>query len=250
MLRKILLPLALAVALAACVAPPAGQPTTVLSPPAAETAASPGTTQALPASTAASTPAAGDTAVPVTGSGDDIRTYTILPDQSRASYEVGETFLNQNNRFSVAVGTTNVISGEVYLNFTHPEQSTLSDITIDISRLTSDSTRRDDQIRRNWLESTRFPTVTFKPTRVEGLPQQYAMGSDITFKVTGDMTVRDTTRPVTFDVSARLENDRLTGTATTQILMTDFNFQPPDIAGMLKAENQAKIKFEFVAAPS
>jgi len=61
--------------------------------------------------------------------------------------------------------------------------------------------------------------------------------------------VRDTTRPTTFDVTAKLEGEALTGTATTTILMSDFNFDAPDIAGILKAENEAKLEFKFVARP-
>lgn len=212
----------------------------------------PAATQAVVAPTntpvqtqAAAQPAAPDGSTPAAG--DDIRTYSIVPEQTTAQYEVNEVFFNENNRLNTAIGVTNVVSGDVLLNFTDPQKSTLGEVTVDISTLTSDSGRRDNAIRSRWLESSRFPIVTFTTTSVEGLPANYDMGSEITFKVNGDMTVRDTTRPVTFDVTAKLDGDTLTGSAVTQIKMTDFNFDPPDIAGVLKADNDAKIVIKFVA---
>jgi len=35
--------------------------------------------------------------------------------------------------------------------------------------------------------------------------------------------------------------------ATTTIRMTDFGFEPPSILGILKAENEVKLEFHFVA---
>ncbi|HLF01658.1 MAG TPA: YceI family protein [Anaerolineales bacterium] len=181
--------------------------------------------------------------------GDDIRAYKIVPDESTASYRVGEVFINENNRYNLAIGATNVVEGEIQLNFTHPEQSTVGVITVDISTLTSDSSRRDNRIRREWLESTKFPIVTFTPTAVTGISPTARPGDDIAFQITGDLLIRETTRPATFEITAKLDGDSLTGTATTTILMTDFNFDPPDIAGMLKAENEAILEFKFVARP-
>ena len=190
------------------------------------------------------------TATEPAASGDDIRIYSIIPDQTKALYSVGEVFLNQNNQFNLAVGATHVVSGDIRLNFTHPEQSTVSPITVDISTLKSDSRRRDDAIRRDWLESSKFPIVTFAPTEIKGLPGDYKDSDEIAFEIVGDLTIRDTTRSTTFNVKATLKDEKLTGTATTTILMSDFNFDAPDIAGILKAENEAKLELKFVALPT
>ena len=63
------------------------------------------------------------------------------------------------------------------------------------------------------------------------------------------MKIRDVTKPTTFAAKLRLDGDALTGTATTTFLMTDFGFEPPSILGMLKAENEVKLEFNFVARP-
>ena len=108
-------------------------------------------------------------------------TFKIVPGESRASYEVGETFLNQNNRFNLAIGVTSVVNGEIYADLANPPASTLGEISIDISQLTSDSSRRDNAIRGDWLESSRFPMAVFKPTGIESLPASYLRGRNTPF---------------------------------------------------------------------
>lgn len=175
--------------------------------------------------------------------------YLIEASESSVSYEVGETFFNQNNRFNVAVGVTNVVNGSIQLDPQNPKNTTLSTITVDISQFQSDSGRRDNAIRDRFLESRRFPMATFVPTQISGLPEQYTAGETLAFQMTGDLTVRETTRPVTFDVQASLNEGILTGQAVTTILMSDFGFGPIQMAGVLGTEDEVKINFEFVARP-
>jgi polyisoprenoid-binding protein YceI len=178
------------------------------------------------------------------------QTYSIDPATSKVIYEVGETFFREGNRFNLAVGTTNTLSGDITLDFSNPANSKVGPLTVDISKFASDSDRRDNRIREQWLESAKFPTVTVVPTAITGIPADATEGQPISFQLTGDTTIRDTTKPLTFDVTATLANGQLTGTATTKLKMTDFGFQPPDIAGMLKAEDDVVIKIEFTALPN
>lgn len=175
--------------------------------------------------------------------------FKIVPGESKVTYEVNETFLNQNNRFNTAIGVTTQISGEIYANLQNPPASTLSAIEVDISQFESDSSRRDNAIRQNWLESARFPIARFVPTQIEGLPASYVEGQEYSFRVTGDLTVRETTKPVTFEVRASLANQTLSGSATTTLLMSDFGIGPISIAGILQTEDVVKVTLQFVARP-
>jgi polyisoprenoid-binding protein YceI len=162
--------------------------------------------------------------------------YTIVPGSSKATYRVNETFVGRG--FAVAVGSTGAFSGALYLDKTRPSASRIDPITVDISKLASDSSQRDNRIRRSWLESSTYPTATFVTRRLEGLPDTpYAEGQELTFTIVGDLTVRDVTREVTWDARGQIVGDTFAGTATTQFNMTDFGFDPPEIAGVLKAEN-------------
>jgi polyisoprenoid-binding protein YceI len=176
-----------------------------------------------------------------------IEVFTIIPGESEVSYEVGEVFLNQDNAFNVAVGITPEVNGEVFIDRSNPQNSAIGPISVDISQFTSDSARRDSTIRERFLESAIFPNAEFTPLEIQGLPETYQEGEQISFQVNGDLTVRDVTRPVTFDVSFMGEGDSITGEASTVILMSDFGFGPISIGGILNTEDEVKLNFIFVA---
>ena len=52
---------------------------------------------------------------------------------------------------------------------------------------------------------------------------------------------------MTFATTLKLEGTTLNGVAVTQIRMTDFGFDPPSILGVLRAENDVRLEFRFVA---
>ena len=176
--------------------------------------------------------------------------FVIDPAHSTVSYGVGETFLKQGNRFAYAVGVTSTISGEIAVDSDNPAASTVGEITVDISAFQSDSARRDKAIRDRWLQSSKFPLAVFSPTELRGLPQSYTSGDVIDFEVAGDLLVRDVSHAIVLAVSTSMEGERLSGTATARVQMTDFGFDPPTVAGMVEAENDVDITFEFVALPA
>lgn len=179
---------------------------------------------------------------------DSTVVFVINPEESEISYEVGETFINQDNRFAVAVGRTTQIDGEIIVDLANPGLSTLSQIKVDISQLTSDNSRRDNALRDRFLLSSQYPIATFTLTEISGLPESINDGERIEFQVTGDLNVREVTRQVTFDVSVEIEGDTLEGEASTTILMSDFEVGPISIAGILNTEDEVILNLKFKAA--
>jgi polyisoprenoid-binding protein YceI len=209
---------------------------TSINPPAATSEPSAESAQEATATTQPAAPAA-------------VVVYKIVPGESSLQYEVGETFINENNRFAMAVGVTPQVSGEITIDHAAPQNSQIGTITADISQFKSDSTRRDNALRDRFIESSRYPNVTFVPTQVEGLPGEYQDGQEIPLEISGDLTIREVTRPVTFDAVVRLEGNQLTGQAVTTILMSDFQFGPISIGGILNTEDEAKVTLNLVARP-
>lgn len=188
-------------------------------------------------------PAAGDAE---TG---NLEVFQIVPEESQISYEVGEVFLNQNNAFNMAIGVTSQVSGEIFVDRDNPQNSSIGPVSVDISQFQSDSARRDNAIRNRFLESSKYPISTFTPLEIQGLPEDYQEGDQITFQVSGDLSVREMTLPVTFDVTMSGEEDMIVGEAETVILMSDFGFGPISIGGILNTEDEVRIVFKFVARP-
>jgi polyisoprenoid-binding protein YceI len=270
-MQKILLFLiAIAMLLAACSSQPAAQETSVttlavqptqvqaiestatqqIPPTVATTTEAPAVTQPSateqPISTE-QTPATEQPAVQLPASGGPV-VYKIVPGESSLQYEVGETFLD-GNRFNTALGVTPQVQGEISVDPAAPQNSNIRTITADISQFASDSGRRDNALRERFLESSAFPMVTFVPTSIEGLPATYQEGQEIPLKISGDLTIRDVTRPVTFDAVVKVANNELTGQATTTFLMSDFGIGPISVAGILNTEDQVKITMNIVARP-
>jgi polyisoprenoid-binding protein YceI len=82
-------------------------------------------------------------------------------------------------------------SGEIDVE--NPEKSVLQ-ATINTASIRTHNEVRDNDLRSsNFLEVEKYPTITFKSTRIE------PAGKD-RYTVTGDLTIKGTTRPVTLDV--------------------------------------------------
>ncbi len=200
------------------------------------------------AATAAATQAAAAAATVAANTDPDFIVMQIVAEESEACYQVGEILINQNNRFNLAIGVTKAIAGEIAIDRANIANSRVGNITIDVSQLQSDSSLRDGRIRREWLESNRFPKVTLIDAKIVGLPaKSYQDGEVLKFQVVGTMQVRDAKRETTFDVTASLKGDTLTGTAIADFKMTDFSFNPPNIGGVLKADNDVRVVFNFTA---
>jgi polyisoprenoid-binding protein YceI len=239
-------PLALlaALVLAAC----GGSQEAPAAAPAAATAAA---TEAAPASATETATEAAAASGPISGQ----RTFVIVPEQSKASYVVDESFFGGAlAKYGIAAGNTKTtggtqqIEGQLQLNLDNLNAA-LGDnhFTVKLNTLVSDQDRRDQWIRDNGPAFNQFPEATFVAKSIEGAPSAYDNGQEVGFKLSGDLTVRNITKPVTFDINAKLAGDTLSGTATTRVKLTDFGIEPPNFANTLTVEDEFTIQVDFVA---
>ena len=103
----------------------------------------------------------------------------------------------------------------------HPDASSV-EVTMQTASIRTHNEARDNDLRSsNFLEVDKFPTITFKSTRIE------AAGTD-RYTLTGDLTVKGITHPLTLQVIKYGEfNDLMMGHriaygATTKINRKDF----------------------------
>jgi len=104
----------------------------------------------------------------------------------------------------------------------HPENASV-EATISTASIRTNNPTRDNDIRSsNFLEIDKYPTMTFKSTSIK------PSGPDH-YELTGDLTIKGNTRPVTLDVTRYGEfNDqgmmghRIAYGATTKINRKDF----------------------------
>jgi len=98
-------------------------------------------------------------------------------------------------------GRFNTVSGTYRLDMENPANSAI-DITIDVNSVDSNNAGRDRHLKSpDFFNAPQFPNATFKATGFE-------RAGDDTLRVTGDLTIRGTTRSVTLDVQHTGEGDR------------------------------------------
>ena len=92
----------------------------------------------------------------------------------------------------------------------------------------------------------------FLPTALNGLPDTIAFGTPFDLTIDGDLTLKNTTRPVTFTATITpISAERIEGLATLIIdYAEDFGITipmlPPIVASV---EDTVRLEIEFVAAP-
>src|SRR5712692_5243661 len=126
----------------------------------------------------------------------------------------------------------------------HPERSTV-EATINTASIRTHNEQRDNDLRSsNFLEIDKFPTMTFKSTKIEHV------GGD-RYRVTGDLTIKGTSKPVTLNALKYGEfNDprmghRIGYAAETQINRRDFGMRfDAMLDGKFVVSNEIQINIE------
>jgi len=143
-------------------------------------------------------------------------TWQLDPPHSAAQFAV------RHMGISTVRGTFTKMSGAVQYDPADPAKSSI-DATIDAASVDSRVEMRDNDLRSpKFLDVQKFPTITFKSTRVEPA----GTGK---LKVTGDLTIHGVTKEVVLDVDGPSEpikdprgNMHMGASATTTINRRDF----------------------------
>lgn len=205
--------------------------------------------------TPVATPAAATTTQSQQPVAEGARRFVVVPAESSAAYLVREEFFAgalakygiEAGRKEVT-GSTKEIAGELQLKLDDPQNAlAYGEFTVNLPTLTTDQDQRDGWIRDNALESNKFPLAKFVAKEIKNAPASYTDGAEVTFQLVGDLTVRDRTQPVTFDVTATLTGDTIKGVATTAMQISDFGFAPPSFANTLTVADDFTIRIELTA---
>lgn len=195
----------------------------------------------------AASPAAAVTNVPEADASSGTIVAEIVPNESEARFIIDEVL---NNAPKTVIGTTNQVAGEIAVDPQDPTKTRVGTIQINARTLVTDSEFRDRAIKNRILNTDQYEFVTFTPTQINGLPESGSVGQSYTFQIVGDLTVRDVTRQVTFDVTATpVSETRLEGTANTTIRYADWNITIPQVRQVASVSDEVRLEIDFVAVP-
>lgn len=216
---------------------------------ATATVAAPSPTQAAPTMAATEAPGSTEAApTPTTASSDSSATVTlvVVPEKSEARYRVREQLAGVSLP-SDAVGKTNAISGQIVGKMDGTIVSDQSKIVVDVRTLKSDQGMRDGFIQQTPLQTRQYPNVTFVVTSAPGLPLTPPASGPVTFQLIGNLTVRDVTKPVTWDATCQLTNGQTEGmcNATTTFTFADFKLEQPRVGRVISIEDNIKLEVDL-----
>ncbi len=212
----------------------------------------PATSSAAPSATEAPASDAGQTSDPsatAAAAGDGITgTWTIDAGVGSFSdfsgtfvgYRVQETLASIGAQ--EAVGRTPDVTGTVTADGT---SITAAEITADLTTLQSDDPRRDGQLSRQALETSQFPTATFKLTQPIDLGSVPAEGATFEATGTGDLTLHGETRSVQIPLQARLQDGVVTIVGSLPIQFAEFGIAPPQSMMVLSVEDNGILELQL-----
>lgn len=115
-------------------------------------------------------------------------TYRLDPARTRLGFVARQTIGGRVR------GAFNSFDGQAYLDFADPDRSSAA-LTVEVASLDTHNARRDKHLRSSdFFDADEHPRITFSSTAV------HRLGGD-RFQVTGDLTVKHRTRPITIEFS-------------------------------------------------
>ncbi|MEA3075406.1 MAG: hypothetical protein QOF60_314 [Actinomycetota bacterium] len=112
--------------------------------------------------------------------------YTIDQAHSRIG------FVARHAMVTKVRGSFNEFEGSGYFDAENPENSRLN-LVVKAASVDTRNADRDAHLRNNdFFDMDKYPEITFASTKVESV-------GDANYRVTGDLTIKDVTKPVTVD---------------------------------------------------
>ncbi len=145
--------------------------------------------------------------------------------------------------FTEAVGRTTAVSGMLGLSGT---SITTVTVDADMTALQSDSRNRDNAIRNQALETSRFPTASFaltSPIELGALPEPETV---IEATATGDLTIHGVTNQVEIPLQAQLVEGVIVVVGSLPVQFADYDIDTPRAAVVLSIEDNGVMEFQLV----
>lgn len=162
---------------------------------------------------------------------------------SEVGYRVDEVLFGQDTE---AVARTGDVTGELTIAGTIVEGAAFE---ADMTTVSSDEERRDNQFRGRIMDVDSFPTATLTLTEPLELGSVPGDRQPVTLEATADLTVRGETRPVTFGLTAQRNGGTIEVNGAIPLAFADFGI--PDASfGPATVKDNGELEFLLVFEPA
>jgi polyisoprenoid-binding protein YceI len=198
--------------------------------------------EALPETEAQLTP---DAEVEESPGSAGVLVFQITSDGSEARFIIDEILRGEPK---TVVGATSQVSGEIRIDLGNLSATEVGSIEIEAGTVKTDNNFRNGAIENFILQTGSFPIISFSPAVIDGLPAEVVVGDTFSFTLTGDLTIREITQSVSFDVTVTAQSEtEIRGSARTTVLREDFNLTIPSVAQVAGVSNEVILELDFVA---
>jgi len=164
--------------------------------------------------------------------------FNLMPEESLVWFDA-------DARLHSFRGETQQLTGGFTIQQRSPLQLANAVVTIGAASLTTGHPERDADMRRDFLEVDRFPTIEF---RVDQLLTPHAAVEDGTWDVVlqGKLTVHGVTRDVRVPTTINIADGRVTGRGRIHLDMQAYNIRVPRL-WLIPMKSEVLVGFEVVA---
>jgi polyisoprenoid-binding protein YceI len=214
------------------------------------TPAASGTTATTTASSGSTTAPASTTATSTATTDDIAGTWVVDAESGTFDYESATGsfagFRIEEELASIgsttAVGRTGDVSGSITIDGTTLTEATFE---VDVSTITTNESRRDDNVQ-SALDTSTYPTATFTLVEPVDLGADAANGQPISVTAVGDLTIKGTTQRVSFPLEAQLVNGTVVVVGSLDITFSDYDVEVPDSQIVLSVEDHGILELQFL----
>ena len=144
---------------------------------------------------------------------------------------------------NTAVGRTPNVTGSMTLSGAVIDNVL---ITADLTTLKSSDSNRDNQLRRQAIDTDQFPTATFKATQPIDLGTLPAEGKTVAATAKGNFTLHGVTRSVEISLQAVRQGGIIAVTGTLPVTFADYGFQGPNSFSVLSVDDHGTMELHLL----
>jgi polyisoprenoid-binding protein YceI len=144
-------------------------------------------------------------------------------------------------------GQTHQINGYFTLQSSAPPQIAEAKVIIEAASLETGNTERDADMRNDFLEVRRFPSIEFGVTELVSL-RSIAGGTEWDLVLQGRLMVHGITRDVKVPATISLGSDRVMARGQIRLDMRDYNIRVPRLL-LIPMKSEVLVGFAVVAQP-
>ena len=161
-------------------------------------------------------------------------------DGTRARYRIGEQLARLDTPIT-AVGETSGVSGQLILDGSGDVVAG-STITVDITTLRSDETKRDRWVRKNGGLGEK---VVFTVENISNLPWPIPNEGEAKIRLEGNLLIAGVSKATQWDSSINFRGSSISGLAATEIGWKEFSLSKPNMFFIISVDDRFILEIEF-----